>query len=84
MSELLANASKHAGPCEAWVDFRCSGGMLRVSVADDGRGGADQEHGTGLRGIEKQLAAFDGVLAVSSPPGGPTMVNLEVPCALSG
>ena len=72
VSELLANAAKHAGPCEAWIDFRYSSGMLRISVADDGRGGADPEHGTGLRGIERRLAAFDGVLAVSSPPGGPT------------
>jgi signal transduction histidine kinase len=83
VSELLANSSKHAGPCEAWIDFRYSGDMLRISVADDGGGGADQEHGTGLRGIEKRLAAFDGVLAVSSPPGGPTLVNLEIPCELS-
>ncbi len=83
VSELLANASKHAGPCEAWIDFRYSSGMLRISVADDGRGGADPAHGTGLRGIERRLAAFDGVLAVSSPPGGPTLVNLEIPCELS-
>jgi signal transduction histidine kinase len=83
VSELLANASKHARPCEARIDFRYSSGMLRISVADDGSGGADQERGTGLRGIEKRLAAFDGVLAVSSPPGGPTMVNLEIPCELS-
>jgi signal transduction histidine kinase len=95
VSELLANASKHAGPCEAWIDFRHSAGMLRVTVTDDGRGGADQAttagqgtgagqpRGTGLRGIEKRLAAFDGVLAVSSPAGGPTVASLEIPCALS-
>jgi signal transduction histidine kinase len=89
VSELLANASKHAGPCEAWIDFRHSAGMLRITVTDDGRGGVDQElgsgktRGTGLRGVEKRLAAFDGVLAVSSPPGGPTVANLEIPCALS-
>ncbi|MCF3125670.1 sensor histidine kinase, partial [Streptomyces arenae] len=46
-------------------------------------GGADPARGSGLRGIEERLAAFDGVLAVSSPPGGPTIVTLEVPCALS-
>jgi signal transduction histidine kinase len=83
VSELLANVSKHAAPCEAWIDFRHSSGMLRISVADDGSGGANPAHGTGLRGIEKRLAAFDGVLAVSSPPGGPSMVNLEIPCELS-
>jgi signal transduction histidine kinase len=83
ISELLANASKHAGPCEAWIDFRHSAGMLRITVTDDGRGGADQTRGSGLRGVEKRLAAFDGVLALSSPPGGPTVANLEIPCALS-
>jgi signal transduction histidine kinase len=93
--ELLANVSKHAGARQAWIDIRHSGrvggmcdvsetgGMLRVSVADDGCGGADPARGTGLSGIERRLAAFDGVLAISSPPGGPTVVNLEIPCALS-
>jgi signal transduction histidine kinase len=57
--------------------------MLRITVTDDGRGGADQTRGCGLRGVEKRLAAFDGVLALSSPPGGPTVANLEIPCALS-
>jgi signal transduction histidine kinase len=63
--------------------LRGMNGMLRIGVTDDGRGGADLALGTGLRGIERRLAAFDGVLAVSSPPGGPTLVNMEIPCALS-
>jgi signal transduction histidine kinase len=57
--------------------------MLRIGVSDDGNGGADPGRGTGLAGIERRLAAFDGVLVVSSPPGGPTVVNMEIPCALS-
>jgi signal transduction histidine kinase len=52
-------------------------------VADDGDGGADPTAGTGLRGIERRLAAFDGTMALSSPPGGPTVVSMELPCALS-
>jgi signal transduction histidine kinase len=44
------------------------------------QGGANCGHGTGLGGIERRLAAFDGVLAVSSPLGGPTVVTLEIPC----
>jgi hypothetical protein len=44
---------------------------------------ADPTRGTGLDGIERRLPAFDGVLAISSPPGGPTSVTMEVPCALS-
>jgi signal transduction histidine kinase len=80
---LLANAAKHAGAGQVWIDMRHERGMLRIGVADDGRGGADPARGTGMRGIERRLAAFDGVLAVASPPGGPTTVNLEIPCALS-
>jgi signal transduction histidine kinase len=52
-------------------------------VTDDGTGGADPAQGTGLQGVERRLGTFDGILAVSSPPGGPTMIIMEVPCALS-
>jgi signal transduction histidine kinase len=83
VSELLANVAKHAGASQTWVDIRHEDGMLRVGVTDNGRGGADPARGTGLRGIERRLAAFDGVMAVSSPPGGPTAVTMEIPCALS-
>jgi signal transduction histidine kinase len=83
VSELLANASKHAGPGRVWIDIRYATGMLRIGVTDDGCGGADPGRGTGLRGIERRLAAFDGVLALSSPPGGPTVANMEIPCVLS-
>jgi signal transduction histidine kinase len=83
VSELLANISKHAHASQAWVDLRHQDGMLRIGVSDDGTGGADPAHGSGLAGIARRLAAFDGVLALSSPPGGPTVVNVEIPCALS-
>ena len=83
LCELLANAAKHSAASHAWIDLRHAEGLLRASVTDDGAGGADPARGTGLRGIEHRLAAFDGVLAVSSPPGGPTVVTMEIPCALS-
>ena len=86
VSELLANVSKHAEARQAWIDIRHTEGMLRIGVTDNGHGGAAPKNparGTGLRGIERRLAAFDGVLAVSSPPGGPTAVTMEIPCALS-
>jgi signal transduction histidine kinase len=83
VSELLANVSKHADARQTWIDIRYEDGMLRIGVTDNGHGGADPARGTGLRGIERRLAAFDGVLAVSSPPGGPTAVTMEIPCALS-
>jgi signal transduction histidine kinase len=81
--ELLANVSKHAEARQTWVDIRHTDGMLRIGVTDNGHGGAEPARGTGLSGIERRLAAFDGVLAISSPPGGPTAVTMEVPCALS-
>ena len=83
VSELLANVSKHAEARQTWIDIRHTDGMLRIGVTDNGHGGADAARGSGLRGIERRLAAFDGVLAVSSPPGGPTAVTMEIPCALS-
>ncbi|MFE0044249.1 sensor histidine kinase [Streptomyces albireticuli] len=83
VSEILANAAKHSGGDRVWLDLRYDHGMLRVGITDDGRGGADISRGTGLRGIERRLATFDGVLAVSSPLNGPTMVTMEIPCVLS-
>ena len=86
VSELLANVSKHAEARQTWIDIRHSDGMLRIGVTDDGHGGAAPKNpagGSGLRGIERRLAAFDGVLAISSPPGGPTAVTMEIPCELS-
>ena len=83
VSELLANVSKHAEARQTWIDIRHTDGMLRIGVTDNGHGGADPARGSGLRGIERRLAAFDGVLAVSSPPGGPTAVTMEIPCELS-
>jgi len=88
VAEVLANAVKHADAHEVHIRAlhtmpEQGQGMLRVEVADDGSGGADPANGTGLTGIERRLGTFDGILAVSSPPGGPTIVVIEVPCALS-
>jgi signal transduction histidine kinase len=83
VAEALANAAKHAGARSVHIRAAHATGVLRVEVSDDGMGGADPARGTGLRGVERRLGTFDGVLAVSSPPGGPTIVVIEVPCALS-
>ncbi|WP_228992955.1 sensor histidine kinase [Streptomyces sp. DH8] len=83
VSEALTNAAKHAEAERVHVDLHHAEGMLRISVTDDGRGGAVVGSGSGLSGIERRLGTFDGVLAVSSPAGGPTMVTMEIPCALS-
>ncbi|MGW7421852.1 sensor histidine kinase [Streptomyces sp. NPDC054813] len=86
VSEVLTNAVKHSGADRIWVDLHHvpeGVGMLRISVTDHGRGGAVIGAGSGLAGVERRLGTFDGVLAVSSPAGGPTMVTMEIPCVLS-
>ncbi|MBE1532075.1 sensor histidine kinase [Actinomadura algeriensis] len=83
VSEILTNAAKHSDGTRLWIDVRHEAGMLRISVTDDGRGGASLADGTGLRGVERRIGTFDGVLALNSPAGGPTIATLELPCALS-
>ncbi len=83
VAEALSNVAKHADAKRAVVSVFHRDGLLRAEVMDDGNGGADPSAGTGLSGIERRLGAFDGILAVSSPVGGPTIVIIEVPCALS-
>ncbi|MDQ1071202.1 sensor histidine kinase [Streptomyces canus] len=81
VSEVLTNAVKHSGADRIWIDLHQTEGMLRISVTDNGRGGALITAGSGLAGVERRLGTFDGVLAVGSPAGGPTMVTMEIPCA---
>ncbi|NEA62116.1 sensor domain-containing protein [Streptomyces sp. SID12488] len=83
VSEVLTNAVKHSGAGRVGVDLRYADGSLRIAVFDDGRGGARVGGGSGLAGVERRIGTFDGVLAVSSPAGGPTMVTMEIPCELS-
>ncbi|MFA1547767.1 sensor histidine kinase [Actinomadura chokoriensis] len=83
VAEMLANVVKHSGARRAWIQIEHSGGRLLMIIGDDGTGGADPAGGSGMHGIERRLAAFDGTMAVTSPPGGPTVVTMELPCALS-
>jgi signal transduction histidine kinase len=83
VSEIFTNAAKHSGARRVWMDLRHEDGMLRILITDDGSGGADPSRGSGLRGIERRLGTFDGVLAVNSPAGGPTIVTMELPCVLT-
>ncbi len=83
IAESLANIGRHSAAQRAWVELVHEDGVLAVEVGDDGVGGASLEAGTGLAGVARRLAAFDGTLAVSSPPGGPTVIRMEVPCELS-
>ena len=83
IAEVLNNVAKHADATCALVRLGYADGILGAEVTDDGNGGADPGNGTGLAGIEQRLGAFDGILTVNSPVGGPTIVVIEVPCALS-
>ena len=83
IAELLANAIKHssANVIEIKIDMERTG-LLRVRVTDDGSGGADPSRGTGLAGLGQRASTVDGKLHLSSPPGGPTTVTVELPVRL--
>ncbi|MFE7094863.1 sensor histidine kinase [Streptomyces erythrochromogenes] len=82
VAELLANAAKHSGAPEVRIRLGHTAGVLRVTVTDDGRGGADPD-GSGLRGLRRRIEPFDGTFVLHSPRGGPTTATLEIPCASS-
>ncbi|GGO52070.1 sensor histidine kinase [Streptomyces lasiicapitis] len=79
--EALANVARHSGATRAEVRARHAEGALRLTVRDDGTGGADPARGTGLTGLADRIAVLDGTLTLTSPPGGPTVLTLEIPCS---
>ncbi len=79
IAEALANVAKHSGAAQAVVAVRLVGDRLEVTVTDDGRGGAHVAKGNGLAGLFDRLQAAGGQLWVSSPPGGPTCIQADVP-----
>ncbi|WP_317620417.1 sensor histidine kinase [Streptomyces sp. CBMA156] len=81
-AELLTNVAKHSGARSAELSASVADGRVRLTVRDDGHGGAAIGAGTGLAGLAERLAAVDGVLRVDSPPGGPTVVSAELPSRL--
>ncbi|WOX24181.1 sensor histidine kinase [Streptomyces solicathayae] len=78
--EALANIGKHSGATKARLTARYASGSLTLLVQDDGRGGADPAGGSGLTGLADRIAVLDGTLTISSPPGGPTLIRVEIPC----
>ncbi|WP_406422817.1 sensor histidine kinase [Streptomyces sp. NBC_00873] len=80
VAEALTNISKHSGATAATVRIGRAPGTLRVVIGDDGRGGADERAGSGLVGIRRRVAALDGTTRISSPTGGPTDIEVELPC----
>jgi signal transduction histidine kinase len=81
VSEGLANIAKHAQASQAEVIVQRAGDRLHVIVSDDGVGGADPARGTGLAGLARRAASVDGALEVTSPPGGPTLLTVDLPCS---
>jgi len=79
--EALANVAKHSEATRAAVSAGLRGDRLHLDVRDDGCGGADPERGTGLTGLADRVAVLEGKVALSSPPGGPTLLHVELPCA---
>jgi signal transduction histidine kinase len=80
VAEALTNVARHSGARNAAVTVRRQGGRLIVAVEDDGKGGADEHHGSGITGIRRRVEAYDGDLTLTSPPGGPTILTVELPC----
>ncbi|GAA4588565.1 signal transduction histidine kinase [Actinoplanes octamycinicus] len=78
-AELLANAVKHSSASRIVVRASGARDVLRLSVADDGAGGADPARGTGLSGLTQRVAVVDGRFTIASPPGGPTTATVELP-----
>jgi signal transduction histidine kinase len=79
--EALTNAVKHASASEVAVSAVRENGTLRVSVTDDGVGGAAARRGSGLAGLRDRVAAHGGTLDVVSPRGGGTRIEVAIPCA---
>lgn len=81
VAEAVTNVSKHSRAGQAAVGIGYAGDALRVSVEDDGRGGARLDPGGGLAGLAARVAALDGTFELSSPLGGPTRIEAVIPCA---
>ena len=79
VAEALTNAAKHARAAAADVEVASDGGVLRVCVRDDGRGGADFGHGSGLVGLRDRVEALGGQIFLDSPRGAGTTLRVELP-----
>jgi signal transduction histidine kinase len=79
VAEALTNVAKHAKASRALVTVTQSGDLLNVAISDDGVGGASLA-GQGLSGLAARVAGIDGRLLVTSPDGGPTVIEAVLPC----
>jgi signal transduction histidine kinase len=84
VSEALANVGKHARARSASVDLAMVGDSVTVEVRDDGCGGADPTHGSGLRGLRDRVETIGGTLVATSPVGGGTIIRAILPVVEGG
>jgi signal transduction histidine kinase len=76
VAEAVTNVTRHARASVATVSVSQTGDRARIEVRDDGAGGADVGHGSGLRGLADRLQALGGQLELDSPPGeGTTLIG---------
>jgi signal transduction histidine kinase len=81
VSEAIANAAKHAHAAVVDVHVEADNGSIRISVKDDGAGGADPDRGSGLIGLKDRVEALGGTLEIRSPAGAGTDLEVEIPVA---
>jgi signal transduction histidine kinase len=80
VSEALTNVAKYAHAEHATVRMEREDGHLLLEISDDGVGGAVASAGSGLHGLSDRVAALDGELELTSPPGGGTCLRVQLPC----
>jgi signal transduction histidine kinase len=83
-AEALANAAKHSQASVIRVQFEIRNGIARLSIRDDGVGGADLANGSGLIGLTDRVEAIGGVMELASPPGSGTSLRVELPVGEAG
>jgi signal transduction histidine kinase len=79
VSEALSNAAKHACASTVHVELRFEDAVVRVSIRDDGVGGADPDRGSGLIGLRDRVEALGGTIETTSPPGRGTSLLAWIP-----
>jgi signal transduction histidine kinase len=79
VSEALTNAAKHSQASEVRVDVEQTGGLVRLSIQDDGVGGADPRRGSGLTGLGDRVNALGGSIEITSPPDNGTSLFVTLP-----
>lgn len=81
ISEALTNVAKHSKASRCVVRLEDRGGQLWARIEDNGQGGASIHDGGGLDGMQNRVRAAGGTLSISSPTGGPTTLEVSIPCA---